>query len=407
MVDQPAGPQAGPPIPAEALAAALRPFGQSVMLPAQAYTSAAVLGWELRNFFAGWQCVGLRDGLAGPGCQRAERLGQTTILLVRGADGVLRGFANTCRHRGHELLPCGGSARKRSVVCPYHAWSYTLEGALIAAPGYRELHGFDPAAHALVPVRVQEWLGYVFADPSGRAPSLEEYLGGITALVAGHRTDRLIVRARHEYMVRANWKIVLENYQECYHCPLIHPELCAVSPPDSGTNYDLPGAWVGGWMDLRADTATMSLDGRSGGVPIPGLAEPWLRRVNYLGIFPNLLVSLHPDYVMTHRLTPLGPDSTWVECGWAFPPEADQRNGFDPSYAADFWDVTNRQDWAACESVQRGLASGMARPGPLSPAEDGVYQFVTMVARGYLGHPAHLPTDPVGPRSRERSGGPL
>jgi glycine betaine catabolism A len=103
-----------------------------------------------------------------------------------------------------------------------------------------------------------------------------------------------------------------------------------------------------------------------------------------------MLISLQPDHVMTHRMVPLTPGSTWVECAWAFPPEAVGRAGFDPSYAVDFWDVTNRQDWAACESVQRGMESGMAQPGPLSPREDGVYQFVTMVARGYAGGAVHL-----------------
>jgi len=149
-----------------------------------------------------------------------------------------------------------------------------------------------------------------------------------------------------------------------------------VSPPTSGSNFDLPGSWVGGSMDLRGEAVTMSLDGRSLGRPIPGV-DP--RVVLYLGLLPNLLLSLHPDYVMTHRMTPLAPDRTRVECSWYFL-DAD----VDPSYAVEFWDTTNRQDWAACESVQRGLSSPHFRPGPLAPNEDAVHQFVTMVARGYL-----------------------
>ena len=130
-------------------------------------------------------------------------------------------------------------------------------------------------------------------------------------------------------------------------------------------------------MDLRDEADTMSLDGRSTGRPIEG-ADP--RRVLYLGLLPNLLLSLHPDYVMTHRLEPLSPGLTRIECSWYFPGE-----GIDPSYAVDFWDRTNRQDWAACESVQRGISSPHFRPGPLAPNEDAVHQFVTTVARGYLG----------------------
>lgn len=379
-----------PPLPAEAIAAALEPFGSSLMLPPAAYTSPEVFAWEQRHFFRGWQCVGFAADLDAPGAQRAEPVGGTSVLVVRDADGVVRAFANTCRHRGHELLPCGGSTNRRSIVCPYHAWAYRLDGELFAAPGYQEAFDFDPSRYPLTPLRTQEWHGYVFVDLSGQAPPLEEYLGGLADRLRLHRPETLTVAARHTYVVEANWKTITENYQECYHCPEIHPELCAVSPPDSGENWYAPGAWVGGWMDIRPGMATMSLDGRSDGVLIPGLDQWASTRVDYLGVFPNLLVSLHPDYVMTHRMAPLSPGRTWVECAWAFPAEAAGRAGFDPGYAVDFWDVTNRQDWAACESVQRGMESGLAQAGPLSPQEDGVYQFVTMVARGYSGQPVHV-----------------
>ena len=179
--------------------------------------------------------------------------------------------------------------------------------------------------------------------------------------------------------MRANWKVIVENYHECYHCPHIHPELCAVSPPASGDNYDLPGAWVGGAMDLRDGAETMSLDGRSRGAFLPDVDR---RRVLYLALFPDLLLSLHPDYVMTHRLRPAGPDTTRVECSWLVPDEAG-----DAGHAEEFWDRTNRQDWAACESVQRGLASPHFRPGPFAPNEDAVHRWVTMVGRAYQGRP--------------------
>jgi Rieske 2Fe-2S family protein len=191
--------------------------------------------------------------------------------------------------------------------------------------------------------------------------------------------------ASHQYQPLANWKVLCENYHECYHCPRIHPELCRVSPPTSGHNYDLPGAWVGGSMELREHAATMSLDGRSAGVPIEGLDGVRLRTVRYLHLLPNLLLSLHPDYLMTHLIEPLGPARSRVVCTWYFPPEAAELPGFDPAYAVEFWDRTNRQDWAACESVQRGLANPHYRPGPLAPGEDAVYRFETLIARAYLG----------------------
>ena len=380
-------PAAVPPAPfAPAdLADALRPFGQSRMLPRAAYTSQRVLDFELARFFAGsWVCVGRAEDLPAPGAQRAARAGGVGVLLVRGADGQVRAFANVCRHRGHELLPAGGAACRRTVLCPYHAWTYDLDGSLRVAPGFRGADGFDPAAHGLVELPVEVWHGFLLCNGSGDAPPLAEHVGALDGLVAPYRPERLVALASHAYEVEANWKVVLENYHECYHCPLIHPELCQVSPPDSGRNLALPGAWVGGTMILRDHAATMSLDGRSGGVPIPGLAGEALRTVLYAGLLPNLLLSLHPDYLMTHLIAPLAPDRCEIRCTWYFPPEAVARPGFDPAYGVDFWDRTNRQDWAACESVQRGLASPHFRPGPLAPAEDAVYRLVTMLARGYL-----------------------
>jgi Rieske 2Fe-2S family protein len=330
--------------------------------------------------------------VAARGDQRSEPVGRGGVFLVRDRDGALRAFANACRHRGHELLGCGQPAANRPiVVCPYHGWSYRLDGSLRRTPGFEPGAGFDAGEHGLVALPAVEWHGLVFVNAAGRAAagSLGDHLAGLDELVAPYEPERLVVAGRHDYVVRANWKILNENYQECYHCPSIHPELCTVSPPDSGSNYVHAGrgAWIGGHMDLRPAAETMSLDGRSGAARLRGVTGDWERRVLYVGVFPNLLLSLHPDYVMTHRLTPLGPAETRVVCEWAFAPEEVAREGFDPSFAVDFWDVTNRQDWTACESVQRGLSAPRAVPGPLSRDEDAVYQFVTMVARGYAGLP--------------------
>ncbi len=371
-----------PPLTDELLAPALLPFGQSTMLPGAAYTSPDVFAWEQRHFFAAsWVCLGRVDAVFADGrTQAATTVGGIGVLLTAGpSDGSgVAAFANTCRHRGHELLPDGGASSRRAVICPYHAWSYDLSGTVIAAPGFRAVPSFDPAQHSLVRLPAEVWHGWVFVNARGDAVPFAEHLGGpagLDEIVAAYRPETLALGATHEYVVAANWKVLTENYHECYHCPLIHPELCEVSPPDSGTNYERPGAWVGGSMDLRDGAQTMSLDGRSLGSSIAGV-DP--RQVRYLGLLPNLLLSLHPDYVMTHRMTPLAPDRTAVECAWYFP-SAD----VDPAYAVDFWDTTNRQDWAACESVQRGLSSPHFRPGPLAPSEDAVHQFVTTIAHGY------------------------
>jgi len=360
------------PLDTAAVSAALRPHGESVMLPAAAYTSDEVYAWELRHMFAGgWTCVGRADELtAGPVTHRALAVGDIGVLLTF-SDGAVRAFANVCRHRGHELLPLGGAAQRRAVACPYHGWGYRLDGTLLSAPGFDT----PPEGLSLVELPVTTWLGWLFVNATATAMPFDRYVGAMDELVAPYRPQDLVLGARHSYEVAANWKIVVENYHECYHCPLIHPELCEVSPPSSGDNWDLDGLWVGGSMDLRDGVETMSLDGVSGGRPLPGV-DP--RTVRYLGLFPNLLVSAHPDYVMAHRLEPVAPERTLIECSWFLPPGVT-----DPSYAVDFWDLTNRQDWSACESVQRGLANPHFRPGPLAANEDAVYQWVNLVARIY------------------------
>jgi phenylpropionate dioxygenase-like ring-hydroxylating dioxygenase large terminal subunit len=379
----------------EQLGAVLRPLGQSFALPGAAYTSKGVYAWEMEAFFgSGWVCLRRSADLAHPGDQAAVAAGDDRVLLVRGDDGTLRGFFNVCRHRGHELLEVGGSATRGTIQCPYHAWAYRLDGRLLGAPGYG---GLDPVDFGLAPALVEEWHGWAFANPSGDAVPLADWVGNLEELVRPHEPERLVTGATRDYVVAANWKVIHENYQECYHCSNIHPELCRVTPPDSGVDLVRDGLWAGGSMDLRPNAATMSLTGRSGATPLRGLDDEQRRRVYYCGLFPNLLISLHPDYVLTHLLRPLGPAATALECRWLFQPEDLAADDFDPGYAVEFWDLTNRQDWAAVESVQRGAASRGYRPGPLSEREGSVRQFDTIVTQGYLtGRP--LPSHAAGAR---------
>jgi Rieske 2Fe-2S family protein len=368
------------PLDLDQVRACLAPPG--TMLPREAYTSEDVLRWERRVIFAGgWVCAGLSADLS-PGSRTAVMAGDEPVLLVRDHEGVLRGFSNVCRHRGHELQPCGTQTKGRLIACPYHNWVYDQRGRLHRVP-----YGHEPAeARAgelgLGAAPVAEWHGLVFVNASGDAPPIDAYFAGLDEIVAPYEMARLSVVASHDYDMAANWKLAVENYQECYHCSAIHPELCRVSPPHSGENFAAAGLWAGGDMELADGAETMSLTGASGGAFLRGLSAELRRRVAYLQLFPNLLLSLHPDYVMTHLLEPVAADRTRVTCQWLFPPEA---AGADPSYAADFWDITNRQDWEACEGVQRGVASRAFVPGPLSPTtEDAVFEAGAMVARAYL-----------------------
>ncbi len=376
------------PLDPAALDKVLQPFGRSRLLPRAAYVDPAVFAWESEHFLRRrWVCVALSSDLSTPGDQRAVRIGHQTALVARGQDGVARAFANACRHRGHELLPCDAKTNARAIVCPYHAWGYALDGSLTAAPNFRGVEDFDRAEFPLLGLPTEELGGYVWVNASGDAGPLVDQVGTLGEVLEPYRIGSLVTLERHEYVVEANWKILSENYNECYHCPTIHPELCRVTEIDSGLDYEGTGAWVGGWMDLMAGGETMSLDGLSKGVTIPGLDEEQARTVGYVDIFPNLLVSPHPDYVMTHLLTPLSESSTYVVCSWSFPQEALAREGFDPAYAVDFWDLTNKQDWSACESVQRGLQAPDWTPGPIAPLETTVYRFETMIAHAYSGDP--------------------
>lgn len=373
------------PIDVTALEAVLAPFGRSRTLPAAAYTDDAVLAWELDYFFdRSWVPVVRAEDMPRPGDQRGVRPGRESVVVVRGGCGEVNAFFNVCRHRGHELMEAGTAHNKRIIRCPYHGWVYDIHGTLKAAPHFSGSPAFDKGEHALRPVRVQDWHGWIFVNASLDAAPLRQHVGDLDRLVRDHRMGTLVTAARHDYEVAANWKLIVENYHECYHCPTIHPELCRVSLPDSGDNMQPRGAWVGGSMRLRADAETMSLTGRRGAPYLPGVDGRARRQVYYFGLFPNLLISLHPDYVMTHRIDPAGPGRSRVECRWMFAQEVASRDGFDPGYATGFWDITNRQDWRACEAVQRGVSSRGYVPGPLSPREDAVYQFEAMVARGYL-----------------------
>jgi len=327
------------PVDHVAVEAILAPGAAGRMLPAEAYTSEAVLAWERRHLFAeSWVCAGRSADLADAGDRRALRVGDDSVVLVRGDDGVLRGFYNVCRHRGHQLQPEDTTVRRNAIHCPYHAWTYALDGTLKFTPRFDAPEGFDPTQFPLVPVRTEEWCGWVFVNASGDARPLAEHLGDLDAEMARWDPERLVVGASHCYELAANWKLPIENYHECFHCAAIHPEFCLVSPPNSGDNCaDHDGMWI----------------------------------------------SPHPDYVMTHRFEPLGPDRTFVECQWLFDPSAVNRPGFDPAYAVDLWDLTNRQDWAACEGVQRGVASRGYRPGPFAADEDAVTQFVQLMAQTY------------------------
>ena len=288
------------------------------------------------------------------------------LLIARGRDGELRAFYNVCRHRGTAVVeePCGKAVR---FQCPYHAWIYDLEGKLVRAKHTDDLDDFSFEEFGLVPVRMETWQGFVFVNLAPEAPPLVEWLGDLPPHLARFDFSGLRVAHTVTYEVDSNWKFIAENYSECYHCPGIHPQLNKLTPYDLGGDFAPDGPWQGGWMELVENAETMAIDGghRDGRPAMAGMTPVDERRIYYYLIWPTTFISIHPDYLLVHRLEPAGADHTRIVCQWLFEPATIAMPGFDPSDAIEFWDLTNRQDWHVCELQQRGTRSRQLGRRPL------------------------------------------
>jgi Rieske 2Fe-2S family protein len=358
-----------------------QPLERASQLPGAAFTDPGVLEWERANFFQrGWICAGHTEQVSDRGQYVQVDVGGESVLVIGDDDGLPRAFLNTCRHRGARLVN-DASGRLRRLQCPYHAWTYGFDGLLRNAPFTEGLTDFDPGCFGLHEVRLAVVEGLVLLDLSGEAPAPQEHVGDLAPHMAPYRLPELKRAARIVYDVEANWKAIAENYSECLHCPGVHPELNRLSHYLSGETIEGAGLWCGGSMTLAEGVETMATDGGHGRKPIAGVD---LRSILYFLIFPNTLVSLHPDYVMLHTLWPQAPDRTEVVCEWFFEPEEIAREGFDPSDAIGFWDQVNREDWHVCGLTQKGMSSRHFVPGRYTTQEGDVHTFDLMVAERYL-----------------------
>jgi glycine betaine catabolism A len=337
------------------------------------YLGAAVWTRECERIFGrAWCAVGRTEDVAAPGAYLRVEVAGESIVVTRDADGELHAFYNVCRHRGAELVDscadaCGtfGSA----IRCPYHSWTYALDGRLRRAPFLDAVSDADASAFALAPVPVDTWGGFVFVHPDeSPAATLLEQLGDVAGRVTRYPLAEVRRGARTVYEVAANWKVLVENYNECYHCGPVHPELCDLVPSFRRAGGD-GLEWERG-IPHRDGAYTFTTSGTTTRLPFPDLDDD--ERVRHKGelAFPNLLLSLSCDHVASFVLTPRGAGHTTIEFDLLFHPDAIADPGFDPSDAFDFWDLVNRQDWAICESVQRGMASRGFTQGWFAPMED-------------------------------------
>ena len=285
------------------LAPTLRPMPEARTLSASLYTSPGVLRLEQEGLFAKmWLCVGREADIPTAGDYFTHQIAGESVIVMRGGDGAVRAFYNVCRHRGARLLDAACGKGLSRVVCPYHAWTYRLDGTLAQVPRMDE--GFERESFGLVPVRLGTWAGFIFLNLDAEAEPLETYLADLPDL-ARFKMEELRLGKRIEYEVAANWKLICENYSECYHCPGVHPQLFRISDHIARHErvQEIGACFNGGPMMLRDGYETMSMSGKRTVPIIEGLKPEDHRFVYYYVIYPNLLLSPHPDYVLdAHRL---------------------------------------------------------------------------------------------------------
>ena len=339
-------------------------------LPARWYVSNEVFEAERERIFsAAWLCVGRTERLHKPGdFFVVERAGES-LIVTRDAANAVHAFYNVCRHRGTRICEASHGHFHGSIQCPYHAWTYGLDGELKAARNMNEVEGFDRGDYPLKEAALAIWEGFIFINLDPNPEPFEQALAPLIGRFARWDIANLHTARTITYDLNCNWKLVFQNYSECYHCPLVHPQLDKLSPSDSGRNDLSEGPVLGGFSELRVSGGSLSTSGKMHRPPVGQVSGEDLDRIYYYTVFPSMLLSLHADYVMVHYAKPLAPDRTEVVCAWLFDPQTMERVDFAPADAVDFWDVTNRQDWHVNELTMKGLFSSAYEPGPYSNAE--------------------------------------
>lgn len=359
-------------------------------LPGRFYCDPAVFAREQERIFeARWFCAVRAADLDRPGAFRTVQVGRENVLVVRTREGALRAFLNVCRHRGARVCAEESGTVRRTLQCPYHAWTYDLDGKLVAAPNLARMPDVDREERGLLKVALREWLGYAWVCLAEKPPSFEDTVVGAAterlgdpAAVERYRAAELALGRRISYDVRANWKLIVENFMECYHCATIHPELTRVLPEFAkgfAAQY-----YVGHGAEFARGAQGFTVDGGAGFGRLAGLAEAQDRRYYAITVKPQVFVNLVPDHVIVHRMFPLAVDRTVVECDWLYAPEV-VASGTDVSRSVELFHRVNAQDFEACERTQPAMGSRAYRHGGvLVPSEHHIRAFHAWVL-GQLG----------------------
>jgi Rieske 2Fe-2S family protein len=343
----------------------------ALTLPASYYTDPVFFAREMEAIHCSmWLWAGRTEELKGPGSYFVRDFAHASVIVLRDEEGRISAFHNVCRHRGTRLCRQATGAFAGRIQCAYHAWTYDLEGALVNAPHMEKVKGFREENHPLGRLATAVWDGHIFINLATEPPPFADHLAGLDVKFRPWGMETLRLVERRTYEVKANWKLVIQNYSECLHCPIVHPLLNRQSHYMSGDNEPPRPTYLGGRMDLREGVTTLSLDGQTNREPLPGLSPEDCRHVYYYALLPNLLLNLHPDYMLTFALWPQAVDRTTIVCEWHFHPDEIAKPGFDPRGPIEFWDLTNRQDWELSDLAQAGISTFGYRPGPYSNREE-------------------------------------
>lgn len=357
-----------------------RPSDQATTLPNAAYTDPRFLELERRKLFARtWMLAGFEAQIPAPGDVTPTTIAGMPVLLLRDGDGRVRAFHNVCRHRGATLVdaPCQGLTR---LVCPYHAWTYELDGRLRARPHFKGAgrHGTTEehwAGPGLVPLRFGVWHGFIFVNLDGQAPAFDEYMMEPNRLVGERDLFNMSYGGYIDFEFKANWKLVNENFFDVYHTFKIHPKLIELSPLDTKRPPAVDGPCF--WTSHRI---VQPQEGRGKGLPfINGFPD---REGLFFHLFPSVCINLWPDHVAILQVEPIAPDLTLERLHIFFSPGA-----MDEQYAKmrqntfDLWRELNAEDIAPLELMQRGRLSAGFDGGVLTRYwDDPLREFAKQVA---------------------------
>jgi len=344
---------------------AIRPTSSPVMtLPGRYYHDPAIYAQEQERIFAThWICVGLANRIATPGSYFLATVAGESIIVLRDKTGAARAFYNVCRHRAARLCSEEQGQLRATIQCRYHAWTYGLDGRLVGAPYMQEDPSFDAAVYGLVPVHIQLWQGLVFLNLSKEPRPLSEQSDEVDHPRIG-RYNLPGLQSAKTFVddVRANWKLIVSNYEECAHCGPVHPELVALVPAFKA-GLSLGSVTEG--TELSDGVESLTLSGKSNRPHFPGLLPEDLHRYHGMVLWPNVFLDLYPDYATVVVLHPQGPDRTVITTDVLFDPETMARPDFDGSDAVEFTDLVDQQDWRVCELSQMGMGSRAFRDGGL------------------------------------------